>query len=313
MNRHIVPLLICPACLPQERPLTLTVKQEAEGDILKGFLSCAGCRKRFPIREGIALLLPEPDSGASGNQWRYEEATTVNGYLWSHFSDLMAVPEANTAYAAWSNQLGSRAGLSLDAGCAVGRITFELAARSELAIGCDLSQAFVRTARCLARERRISFNLPREGNLLDEFTITLPDHFPAERVEFIVADALRLPFARNAFSQGTSLNLLDRVNYPLAHLYEINRVMGINDSRLLFSSPFSWTTAATPEEHWLGGATSGKYPGRGIDNVRRLLEGVEGIIAPPWQICAEGSVHWRLRTHANHREEIRSLFLAAER
>jgi SAM-dependent methyltransferase/uncharacterized protein YbaR (Trm112 family) len=313
MKRHIVPLLICPACLPHERPLALTAKRETEGDVLDGFLSCPGCRTRFPIKDGTALLLPEPGSGIGGNQWRYEEAGTVNSYLWSHFSDLLGAPEANTAYASWSDQLAVGAGAALDAGCSVGRITFELASRNDLAIGCDLSQAFIRAARRLARERRISFSLPSEGNLLDQFTFVLPDHFSSDRVEFIVADALRLPFARGTFSQSTSLNLLDRVSYPLAHLYELSRVNGVSGNRCLCSSPFSWTTVATPEEHWLGGTASGKYAGRGIDNLRRLLEGEDDILTPPWQIAAQGSVNWRLRTHANHREEITSQFLTADR
>jgi uncharacterized protein YbaR (Trm112 family) len=313
MKRLIAPLLICPACLPKERPLTLTARQEADGDLLEGELSCRGCRKRFPIRKGIALLLPEPESGVSGNQWRYEEAGTVDRYLWSQFSDLLAAPEANTAYAAWSDQLASGSGAALDTGCAVGRITFELAARSELAVGCDLSHAFVRAARQLARERQLRFSLPREGNLREEFAGMLPDHFPADRVEFIVADALRLPFARGTFRQTTSLNLLDRVTYPLAHLFELNRVSATSDCRCLCSSPFSWTSAATPEERWLGGRETGPYAGLGIDNLRRLLTGHDGVLTPPWRIIAQGSVAWRLRTHANHREEIRSQFLTAVR
>ena len=96
-----------------------------------------------------------------------------------------------------------------------------------------------------------------------------------------MADALRLPFARESFSQAASLNLLDRVSYPVAHLYEMNRICRSEGSRFLFSSPFAWTTSTTPEERWLGGTTGGKYPGRGIDIVRQLLEGKEGILCPP--------------------------------
>jgi len=312
MKRCLIPYLICPACLPKEIPVELSVRQESEEDIVEGTLSCHSCRKHFPIHEGVAHLIPEPDA-IGGNQWRYEEAGTVNSYLWSHYSDLLGDPEANTAYTDWSTHLLTRPGMSLDAGCAVGRLTFELAARCDLAVGCDLSQAFVSTARRLARERRITFSLPREGNLRDQFTLALPDRFPTDRTEFIVADALRLPFARDTFVQAASLNLLDRVNHPLAHLYEMNRVSRASGSHFLFSSPFSWMTASTPEERWLGGTTGGKYPGRGVDNVRLLLEGKDGIITPPWRIAAQGTVHWRLRSHANHFEEIRSWFLAADR
>jgi hypothetical protein len=188
-----------------------------------------------------------------------------------------------------------------------------LATRNDLAVGCDLSLAFVRTARRLARERKIDFSLPLEGNLREELTLHLPDRFTTGQTEFIVADALRLPFAGESFSQAASLNLLDRVGYPLAHLYEMNRVCRRDRSRFLFSSPFAWATSATPEERWLGGTNGGKFPGRGIDNVRQVLEGKEGILVPPWQVFSEGSVRWRLRSHANHFEEIRSLYLTARR
>lgn len=313
MKRFLAPFLICPACLPKELPLKLSIDREEDGDVVTGTLACPGCRKRFPIRDGIALLIQNPDAATSGGQWRYEEAGTVNQYLWSQYSDLMGDPEASTAYAAWSSQLSSTPGAGLDAGCAVGRFTFELAATTDLAVGCDLSLAFVRTARNLARQRKIDFDIPLEGHLRQEFTLHLPEHIPTDRTEFIVADALRLPFAADLFSQAASLNLLDRVSYPLAHLFEMNRVCRRNDSQFLFSSPFSWTTSATPEERWLGGTTAGKYPGRGIEHVRQLLEGKDNILVPPWQVVAEGNVRWRLRSHANHFEEIRSWFLKAER
>lgn len=313
MKRMLIPLLICPACLPKEQPLELSSVREQDGDIISADLSCRKCRKRFPIRDGIALLIPEPEAGPSGGQWKYEEAGTVDRYLWSHYADLLEDLDAGHAYAAWANMLAPNSSTSFDAGCAVGRLTFEMSLRSELAIGCDLSPAFIRTARRLAREHSISFSLPLEGNLRETFRFTLPTAWRPENVDFIVADALALPFAGGTFQQVASLNLVDRVRYPLAHLFDINRVAKPKDASFLFSDPFSWSTANTPEDLWLGGTPSGPYSGRGIDNVRALLEGKQKIISPPWQINRQGSVDWRLRSHRNHFEMIRSEFLVAER
>ena len=313
MKRVLLPLLICPACLPKEHPLDLSCGGERDGDIRDGTLSCRRCRRRYPIREGVAVLLPEPEEGPSGGQWKYEEAATVNSYLWSHFADLTGDPDAGTAYGDWAGCLATGGGRAFDAGCAVGRLTFEMAQRSEVAVGCDLSVAFVRTARRLAAKGRIDFSLPLEGNLREEFRVELPGHWRTDRTEFVVADALRIPFARGCFDQAASLNLVDRVRHPLAHLYEINRVASAAGASLLFSDPFSWSTANTPEEAWLGGTAAGPYAGRGIDNVRALLEGRDGIIAPPWRIDREGSVDWKLRSHHNHFELVRSRFLAALR
>lgn len=313
MKRSIAPLLVCPACLPRELPLELTAAAEADGDVTTGHLSCRGCRRRFPIRDGIAVLLPDPDAGPSGGQWKYEEQGTLATYLWSHFADLAGDPEAGDAYTAWASALAGSTETSLDAGCAVGRLTFEMGQRSGLAVGFDLSLTFIRAARQLARERQLTFSLPREGNLREEFRLALPDPWRTDGVEFVMADALAIPFARETFARTASLNLVDRVSYPLAHLYEMNRVARQRNASFLLSDPFSWSTANTPEEKWLGGTESGPYPGRGMDNVRALLEGRDTIIAPPWSVIREGSVWWKIRSHRNHFELIRSEFLVAER
>jgi len=313
MKRSIVPLLICPSCLPGEHPLELTATAEADGDIAAGYLSCRRCRRRFPIRDGIAVLLPEPDAGPSGGQWKYEEPGTLSTYLWSHFADLAGDPEAGDAYTLWASSLAGNAETALDAGCAVGRLTFEMGQRSELAVGFDLSLTFIRAARQLARERQFTFSLPREGNLREEFRLALPDRWRTEGVEFVMADALAIPFARETFAQTASLNLIDRVSYPLAHLYEMNRIARQSGASFLLSDPFSWSTANTPEEKWLGGTESGPYPGRGMDNIRALLGGKDEIIAPPWNVTREGSIWWKIRSHRNHFELIRSEFLVAGR
>ena len=313
MKRTIIPYCICPACLPTEHPLALHFDREEDGDVITGALSCRKCRRRFPIRDGIAVLLPDPDTAPAGGQWRYEESAMVSSYLWSHYGDLLGDPEAGEASAAWAACLAPRAETAFDAGCAVGRLTFEMAARGALAVGCDLSLAFMRTARQLARDRRFSVSLPREGNLRDTFELRLPEAWPTDAVEFVVADALRIPFARESFVQVASLNLVDRVRHPLAHLYEMNRVARRSSAAFLFSDPFSWSTANTPEEAWLGGTERGDYPGRGIDNVRAILAGKGGIIQPPWEIVRQGEVWWKIRSHRNHFELIRSELLVAAR
>ena len=314
MKRFLLPHLICPACLPKEQPLRLTSACEEEGDITSGLLSCNRCSQRFPIKNGIAHLLPEPERGVSGGQWRYDEPDLADRYLWSHYGEILGVPEFGDANMQWANLLSFQAtDLSFDAGCSVGRLTFEMSARSALAVGCDLSGNFIRIARRLARDRRLTFSLQLEGNLRETFQIELPESWRSDNIEFIVADALRIPFASETFGQVASLNILDRVSYPLAHLFEINRVARNQDASFLFGDPFSWSVSSAPEELWLGGTVTGPYKGRGLDNVRRLLEGKEKILAPPWRINNTGAVSWKMRTHRNHYEVIRSDFLVAER
>lgn len=278
-------------------------------DIVSGVLQCRKCKQRYPIREGVAHLVTD----TSGSNLRYEEGEMCDRYLWSHYADLCGDAANAAAIVSWEQALKSGDLLALDAGCAVGRLTFTMAARSRWAVGCDLSLTFVKAARRLARERRLDFSLPREGNLRETFRLVLPPSWRSDNLEFIVADALRLPFARETFPQSASLNLLDRVAYPLAHLYEMNRTASASGAAFLFASPFSWSTSPAPEELWLGGKSSGRYPGAGMDNVRALLSGEGEVLRPPWHISRSGTVTWQLRSHCRHRELITSEYLLAER
>lgn len=282
MKRILLPHIICPACLPKEHQLSLSAHCEEDGDIITGTLSCKKCNRRFPIRDGIAHLIPDPDNGPSGGQWRYEEADMTDRYLWSHYGDLLGVADFGVANSQWAECLSTlNPAVSFDAGCSVGRLTFEMAARSSLAVGCDLSHGFIKTARRLARERQLKFSLPLEGNLRESFCIELPETWRSDNAEFVIADALRVPFAADTFGQIASMNLLDRVSYPLAHLFEMNRVASNQRASFLFADPFSWSTSAAPEELWLGGTITGRYKGRGLDNVRSLLEGKGKVLMPP--------------------------------
>lgn len=313
MKTFLLPHLICPACLPDELSLEITTKCVEKDDIVTGELYCKNCRRRFPIKEGIATLLADPVNHSTGGQMRYDDNEITNRYLWSHYADIMGCSETREANAAWADCLSDNSSTAFDAGCAVGRLTFEMAVRSELAVGCDLSLNFIRAARRLAHERHYTFSLPLEGNLREKFHCELPADWRSDNVEFVIANALALPFARQTFQQTSSVNLIDRVSYPLAHLYEMNRVAQSRNASFLFADPFSWSTAAAPEERWLGGTTLGKYSGRGLDNVRLLLTGKEKILTPAWKIAGEGKITWTMRTHTNHRELISSDFLRAER
>lgn len=313
MKRFLLPHLICPACLPKEHALQLAGAKEKEGEIVSGHLSCPKCLRRFPIKDGMALLVSDPELLTSSAAWRYEEQEVLNRYLWSHFGELHGAPENGAANAAFAACLAEGSESALDAGCSVGRTVFEMAARSGWAVGCDLSQSFVRSARRLAAERRLTYSLPLEGKLRETFRITLPDLWRTDNLEFVVADALRLPFAAGTFRQSASLNVLDRVSHPLGHLCEMNRTACRQGASFLFASPFSWESSDIRPELWLGGTAAGPYAGRGADNVRALLEGKGKVISPPWRIAHSGSIQWQLRSHRNHCECFDSQVLVAVR
>jgi uncharacterized protein YbaR (Trm112 family) len=50
-------ILCCPVC---KGDLSLIVEREDENEILEGELLCSVCEVKYPIREGIPNLLPQP-------------------------------------------------------------------------------------------------------------------------------------------------------------------------------------------------------------------------------------------------------------
>ena len=312
MKKQLLDLLVCPACLPQEYPLVAEIVREQEGDIDTAILMCQHCGARFPVTDGIALLDPHAtDNGRQAN--KYETAEVVSSYLWSQYGDLLDDDQASTAYTTWAGMMRPQAGVALDAGGAVGRFAFEMSGRCDFAIGIDTSVAFIRAARQLMQERSLSFALKEEGQLGREATIRLPDDWRSERVDFLVANALALPLRRDAISLFASLNLVDKVPAPLDHLREMNRVTRDRDAQFLLSDPFSWSVEAAPAEAWLGGTNAGRFAGRGQANIARLLADPAGELAPAWRVDETGHVWWKIRTHANHYELIRSCFVRASR
>lgn len=313
MKKLLLELLICPACLPDEVRLLETINEISGEDIVDGELRCPECGNRYRIQNGIADLDPNPSSAAmlSGN--KYETAPVVSSYLWSHYGDLFNDENASDAYRQWADLMQPHDGLALDAGSAVGRFTFEMAQKSNFAVGIDRSRFFVRTARELMLRREMTVALKQEGNITTDVKLSLPPEWDSDKVEFIVADALAMPFRADSAGSFTSLNLIDKVPRPMAHLTEMNRVTRSVGAQFLLSDPFSWSEEAAPEEDWLGGRTSGPCAGKGLDNIMAMLT-KEGCRLPPaWDISAHGYVWWKIRTHANHFEQIRSCYVKATR
>jgi len=223
------------------------------------------------------------------------------------------VKEASDAYVQWSDLINKNSGFCLDIGSAVGRFSFEVSKKSDFVVGIDNSISFIRAARELMINRRKKISLLQEGYLTSEETLTIPEEWNIDNVEFVVGDALSLPFCSGAFSTLSSLNLLDKVPRPIKHFTEMNRVAQESGTQFLFSDPFSWSKEVAEQEDWLGGKINGNFSGKGMDNIISLLQGEQGFILPGWKIKQQGHVWWKIRTHVNHFELIRSCFVKAER
>ena len=316
MKKVLLDLLICPACLPTEVRLQETVLESAGEEILDGKLHCTACNQIYPVENGIADLRPGPFPRQRNSENPYETEASVSAYLWSHYADLFQDDHASDAYRRWADLITPASGIAVDAGASVGRFTFELGRHHDFAVGIDTSRAFIHTARKLMHHRRITFRLKEEGDITRPVTLTLPPEWTPEwandAIDFIVGDAQAMPFPGGSMSSIASLNLVDKIPKPMRHLEEVNRVARGSGGRFLFSDPFSWSEKNARKEDLLGGKT--REPGetgavRGIDAVSFLLS----EFAPPWKVEEQGQIWWKIRTHANHFELIRSCYLTARR
>ena len=309
VKTFLIEILICPACLPEESYLELKNYIQEDDDIVSGNLICNKCGAKYRIENGIAILTPDPNWTPSKDN-KYENSKVISSYLWSHYGDWLNDSDWIPAYLKWASLINPIDGFSLDIGCAVGRTVFELARKSKFSIGIDLSLSFVKTSRELMKRGELNFELIEEGYITKPAKIKLSDEFQRENIDFIVADALALPFKGELFKCVTSLNILDKVPSPLKHIEEMNRVSSFKDAQILISDPFSWNEEVAKIEDWLGGKREGNYSGYGIEN---LIEILKNHIHPSWSINQIGEVFWKIRNHRNHFEFIRSLYVKASR
>ena len=315
MHRWLTEILICPECLPQGISLSLKSDTEQDGDVIHGELACPSCRTIYPIREGVAVILPKSTLADLHHTGGYNSDTMLSAYMWSHFSDLFNDPEATSAYGKWAALLGKerKVGYALDIGCAVGRLSFELSTTHSHVVGIDTSLSFIRKARKIKTTGALSFDLIIEGLITEGRSCSLEGRYPYDRIEFVVADALALPFRPGLFSTVTSINILEKVPSPLKHLMDVNRVMKEENGVFVFSDPFSWDESVSAPEHWLSAGKNSNGHLRGMESMTAYFQGKDHVFNPPMAIREKGKVSWKIRKTENLWEHITSEYMVGER
>ena len=264
------------------------VREDAD-EIIEGVLLCPvpACMREHPIIDGIPVIVVDIRSylqsqigqilsrddispvidgllcdclgaGSEFERTRYHLST----YCRSHYGDLdpvtplpadLALPALIARGISLLSSPDTRPeGPWIDIGCSVGRGTFELAAATgDLVLGVDLNMGMLRIARQVARTGRVRHPLRRAGVVYDwrEFDVDVPACAP---VEFWACDAMALPFANDSFAGALSCNVLDCVASPVAHLMEVGRIIA-PAGQAIISSPYDWSSNATPLEAWIGG------------------------------------------------------------
>ena len=212
----------------------------------------------------------------------YDTATQLNEYLVFHYGNDAAVlpwdfgPVKALGFhkrlVGWVDKSRLHTGCrALDLGCAVGRISFELARTCESVVGVDYSTTFVESAKKIKESGLVTFQLAREGNLSTSAQVRLPSDLVRERVSFCQGDAENLPDSLGKFDVIIMANLLDRVAHPrkvLSRLRDITQP----GAQVIICSPFTWWDEFTQPEERLGGFIQDGKEVTSMDTVAELLE-----------------------------------------
>ncbi len=330
---------VCPVCRAENEPgaplRIASVAREEAGHIIEGSLHCtnANCLREYPILDGIPLIIANirqyvADNilAITGRRDLGEAAETMLGdctgpgsifditrqhlssYTWDHYAEFdpqESASEPRPGSMARTLRTGLKMagtipdGPLIDAGCSVGRSTFELAARSTgLVLGVDLNFPMLRLASEILRHGTVRYPRRRVGLVYDrrEFPVSFAN---ADNVDFWACDVTALPFADATFALAASMNVLDCISSPREMLLSIARVLPPS-GKVVLCCPYDWSSSATPIEHWLGGHSQ-RSPSAGSSeaSLRTLL--TPGAHASSLSCLAMTSevehVPWHVRLH----------------
>jgi len=147
---------------------------------------------------------------------------------------------------------------ALDAGCSVGRYSFELAKLGfQDVLGVDSSERFLRIARKLQKRGNFKYSRIKEGEVaeLKEIDFQKMGLFESkERVRFAHGDMNN--YCENKENDLFDLvfagNVICRMQDPKRFLQNAQNVLK-PEGLLIITSTYSWMEAFTPKENWVGG------------------------------------------------------------
>lgn len=234
---------------------------------------------------------------AGPGSWPEARRQYLSTYGEAHYGDDPAVglrPLFETCWSALETLAGHGAGGNLgpvlDVGCAVGRATFEAAARTgSPTLGLDLNISMLQVARRAAVTGIASYPLRTQAMDYARREVPLAPAWREADVEFRVADAGQLPLTDGVVGTVLAFNLVDCLTAPTQALTEWARVLRPG-GRLVLTTPHDWSAAATPPTAWL----------LGPDPLRAAAE-TAGLVLE----CDLGPQPWRVRVHDRHTADYR--------
>jgi SAM-dependent methyltransferase/uncharacterized protein YbaR (Trm112 family) len=151
----------------------------------------------------------------------------------------------------WCRPYITNEALVLDVGCALGRMTGEIARLgAKHVIGLDRSSRMAEeAARILSARSALPVTLNMTG--VEGVSACLDLGWEVDQYGIIVGDVERLPLRAGAFDVVTCLNLVDRVADPGELAEELRRVLKPG-GHLIIADPYHWEEKFTARSKWIG-------------------------------------------------------------
>ena len=244
-------------------------------------LRCQGCGRRYPIVDGIPVVVRDLGAFLSRELWALTAAPllppvlallaepgpddallphqleTLGAYLDASWGDRATPPPdgpgAGQGAAPLLARLSERAAQpvqrALELGCSVGRGLAELAGGAGLAVGLDRNPAALRLARRLLRGEQVDWPRRTIGR---SYRPAQYQGLAVANAALVCGDVLDPPLAPGTFDRVAALNLLDAVPAPRALLHQAHQLCAPG-GELLVCSPYAWRSGVTDEAERLGG------------------------------------------------------------
>jgi SAM-dependent methyltransferase/uncharacterized protein YbaR (Trm112 family) len=320
--------LVCPACRTRdERGHNLSslsvaqVERERDGEILDGALRCdnAACGRRYPIVDGIPIVLPNltgflqtqlgavvegdlpaetaallAQDGPDDAAWPHL-LEHLSIYLDAHWGDRAVPGPDGPGHGFGMQSLDTRilerqdapVERALELGCSVGRALSALAQGAQLAVGVELNFGALRRARRILDGHPLRYARRLSGRHYTTATVQAGER-AATNVAFICADALDPPLVPGWFDRIAALNLIDSLRAP-AQLLSVADALCVPGGELILASPYSWQSGIVDEAE--------RLPADAAAHLRRVLTDGTGLEAR-YTIEEEAELQWRLRRDA---------------
>ena len=290
-------VLVCPVCrrrqngvLHQHSLIIDSVNKRTHGLPMEGFLKCCGCPARFPIIDGVAIIMADVAGWLKQQErpvfHRQDLSSEMSNWLslaWNDEEDpswrrqMLAVYGRKLlplAHDMWQDTLepilrqsqdfhskrqrllieDGQSPLILDAGCNVGVHTLAMAAMGGRIIAIDNDFGALSVLSRLLYSGHVTVPIWRHGG--SDYThveINRPKGVQPEQCALIAADMLDPPLRGQTLDAVTCYNIIDNVANPVLLLRQAHAGLKLN-GKLIISTPYEWVSRCTPLQHRLGEA-----------------------------------------------------------